>query len=137
MGVPIFAPHVEDYLRPYYDGLAAGELRLSADPDTGAWLWYPPEVIPGKPGKALVWRTVPGEGVVHSFTTIVRSLLPGDHSAEVPFTVVLVEIDAAPGVRVPGLYVDAGEASAACGQRVTLKPVKAGDWTVAGFTPIA
>jgi uncharacterized OB-fold protein len=137
MGIPIYPPKLEgDQWQPYYDGLAAGELRLSADPDTGEWVWYPPEVVPGKPGVRIEWRRVASEGTVYSFTTVVRSLLPGDHKEEVPFTVVLVEPDGAQTARVPGLLVDAGDREPACGMRVRLKPVQAGDHIVAGFTPI-
>jgi uncharacterized OB-fold protein len=137
MGIPIYPPKLEgDQMKPFYEGLAAGELRITADPETGRWIWYPPEVVPGKPGVQLEWRRVGPEGTVYSFTTVVRSLLPGDHKDEVPFTVVLFEPDEAPGVRVPGLLVDAGDRAPACGMRVRLSPVQAGDHLVAGFTPI-
>jgi uncharacterized OB-fold protein len=138
MGVPHFPPRFEtDLLRPFYDGLAQGELRLTAHPVTGAWLWYPPEITPGEPGVALDWRPVSPEGVIYTFTRVERSLLPGDHKAETPFTVVLFESDDAPGARVPGLYVAPADGrEAACGQRVRLSPVRVGDQLIAGFTPV-
>jgi uncharacterized OB-fold protein len=135
MGVPIFAPRFDsDLLRPFYEGLALGELRLTADAETGRWVWYPPDMVPGRPEAKLEWRRASSEGTVYTHTTVVRSLLPGDHKAEVPFTVVLVEPDDAPGCRVPGLFT--GEGEAYCGMRVRLDPVVAGDQTVAGFAPI-
>ena len=101
MGIPNYPIHLDDpQLQGFYDGLAMGELRLTADPDTGEWVWYPPEVVPGKPDTVLEWRPVSPEGTCYTFTTVVRCLLPGDHSAEVPFTVVLFESDDAPGCRV-------------------------------------
>jgi len=137
MGIPIYPPPLDDALaRPFYDGLAAGELRITADPETGQWVWYPPDVVPGKPGSTLEWRRVGPDGTAYSFTTVMRSLLPGDHKDEVPFTVVLFEPDDAPGVRVPGLLVEAGDRVPACGMRLRLRPVQAGDHIVAGFTPI-
>jgi len=136
MGIPNYKVHLEDpQLQGFYDGLAAGELRLTADPDTGAWVWYPPEVVPGKPDTTLEWRKVSSEGTCYTFTTVTRSLLPGDHSGEVPFTCVLFESDDAPGCRVPGVLVDADGIEPACGMRLRFRPVEAGDHLIAGFAP--
>jgi uncharacterized OB-fold protein len=136
MGVPIFPPRFEtDLLKPFYEGLAAGELRLTANARTGEWVWYPQEPIPGRPGGALEWRRVSSEGTIYAFTRVERSLLPGDHKAEVPFTVILFESDDAPGVRVPGLFVAPEGREPACGMRVRLSPVRAGEFLVAGFEP--
>lgn len=136
MGIPNFPVHLEDpLLQGFYDGLAAGELRLTADVGTGEWVWYPPEVVPGRPAATLEWRTVSPLGRAYSFTTVIRSLLPGDHKAEVPFTVVLFESDDAPGCRVPGVLVDADGVEPRCGMRLRFKPVQAGDQLIAGFAP--
>lgn len=136
MGIPLYPVVLEsEELRGFYDGLAVGELRITADAETGEWIWYPPEVVPGRPDARLEWRTVSPEGSAYTFTTVVRSLLPGNHKAEVPFTVVLFEPDDAPGVRVPGVLVDAEGIAPACGMRLRLKPVQAGDHVIAGFAP--
>jgi uncharacterized OB-fold protein len=137
MGIPIYPLELDDPLfQGFYDGLQAGELRITADAETGEWHWYPPEVVPGKPDATLEWRTVGPDGSAYSFTTVVRSLLPGDHKSEVPFTVVLFEPDGAPGVRVPGVLVDADGIEPACGMRLRLCPLQAGDHWIAGFAPI-
>ena len=136
MGIPVFPPRLEsDLMKPFYEGLEAGELRLTADAETGDWIWYPPEIVPGRPHARLEWRSVSPLGTVYTFTTVVRSLLPGDHKAAVPFTVVLFESDDAPGARVPGLLVNLEGREPACGMRVRLCPVRAGDHVVAGFEP--
>ncbi|WP_157218163.1 Zn-ribbon domain-containing OB-fold protein [Flavisphingomonas formosensis] len=137
MGIPVYPVHLEDpLLQGFYDGLAAGELRITADAETGEWIWYPPEVVPGKPDAVLEWRAVSPEGRAYTYTTIVRSLLPGDHKAEVPFTCVLFEPDDAPGVRVPGILIEDEGVAPACGMRLRFKPVEAGDHWIAGFVPI-
>ncbi len=137
MGIPIYPVYLEDpLLQGFYDGLAAGELRLTADAETGEFHWYPPEVVPGRPDAVLEWRTVSPLGSAYTFTTVIRSLLPGDHKAEVPFTVVLFESDDAPGARVPGVLVDAEGVEPACGMRLRFKPVQAGDHFIPGFVPV-
>ncbi|MBP6111395.1 MAG: OB-fold domain-containing protein [Sphingobium sp.] len=136
MGIPNYPIHLDDpQLQGFYDGLAAGELRLTADPDTGEWVWYPPEVVPGKPDTRLEWRAVSPEGSAYTFTTVMRSLLPGDHKDEVPFTVVLFESDDAPGCRVPGVLVEAEGVEPRCGMRLRFRPVLVGDHIIAGFRP--
>ena len=138
MAVPIYPIHLEDPLfQGFYDGLDAGELRVTADAQTGQWAWYPPEVVPGRPDATLEWCAVSADGAAYSFSTVVRSLLPGDHKAEVPFTVVLFEPDSAPGVRIPGVLVDADGIEPACGMRLRFRAVTAGDHKIAGFAPIA
>src|SRR5262245_39885145 len=136
MGIPNYPVTIEDPLfQGFYDGLDAGELRLTADAETGEWAWYPPEVVAGKPDAKLEWRAVGPEGSAYSFTTGVRSLRPGDHKDEVPFTVILFEPDDAPGVRVPGVLVEGEEIEPACGMRLRFRPVRAGDHWIAGFAP--
>lgn len=136
MGIPNYAVHLDNpVMQGFYDGLAVGELRLSTDPESGAWLWYPPEVIPGRPDSTVGWKKAAHSGAAYSFTTITRSLLPGDHSAEVPFTVVLFEPDDAPGVRVPGVLVEADGVEPACGMRLEFVALSVGDHHIAGFRP--
>jgi len=136
MGVPNYPIHLEGpHFQRFYDGLADGELWISTDPDTGEWLWYPPEVVPGRPGARTGWRRASSNGRAYTFTTVTRSLLPGDHKAEVPFTVVLFEPDDAPGVRVPGVLVNAEGAEPACEMPLRLRPVTVGDQVIAGFEP--
>ena len=110
--------------------------RITADAETAEWVWYPPEVIPGKPDSVLEWRPVSAEGKAYSFTTVIRSLLPGDHKAEVPYTVILFEPDDAPGVRIAGILVDDDGVDPACDMRLRFRPVEAGDHRIAGFAPV-
>jgi uncharacterized OB-fold protein len=136
MGIPDYPIHLEDpQLKGFYDGLAAGELRLTVDPETGRFVWYPPEVVPGKPETVLEWRKVSPEGSAYTFTTVMRCLLPGNHKDEVPYTVVLFEPDDAPGCRVPGVLVDDEDVEPKCGMRLRLKPIAVGDRVIAGFAP--
>jgi uncharacterized OB-fold protein len=137
MGIPNHPPHIETALiQGYYDGLEAGELRVTADAETGEWIWYPPEVVPGKPDALLEWRKVSPDGQAYTFTTVVRSLLPGDHRPEVPFTVILFEPDDAPGVRIPGILIERDGVVPACGMRLRFEPLQAGDHKIAGFAAI-
>lgn len=134
MGIPNFPPHFDtDLCRPFYDGLAAGELRITACPRCGVLYWYPPEVLPCHSDAHAIWRTVSPLGEVYSFTTIERSLLPGAGPESVPHSIVLVEPIDAPGIRVVGLMV--GNTEPACGMQVRLDPIKLEDHVLPGFVP--
>ena len=136
MGIPVFAPRFEtDQMRPFYEGLAKGELWMTACSECGKWYWYPPEVSPCHPDAHIEWRPVSPVGEVYTFTTIHRSLLPGDHKADAPYTIVMVESETVPGARIPSLLVNSEGREPACGMRVRLSPVQAGDWTLAAFEP--
>jgi len=137
MGIPQFPPRFDTSLvKPFYEGLAEGELRMPACPECGKLHWYPPEVLPCHPERKAEWRSVSPEGKVYTFTTVTRSLLPGDDNATAPYEVVLVEPDALPGAKIVGLFV--GGTQPSCGQRVRLSPVDTGgDVSLPGFQPAA
>lgn len=137
MGIPLFSPSfATDLLKPFYAGLAQDELRLSACAQCGRIHWYPPEVMPCHPEAELTWKTVSPRGAIYSFTEVERSLLPGDHRAEVPFTVVLVASDDAPDARIPALFIAGAGIRPACGMRVRLRRLDVGDYTLPAFEPI-
>lgn len=137
MNIPHFPPRFDsDLVRPFYDGLAQGELRISACSQCGLFHWYPPEVPPCHPEASLVWSPVSSEGTVYSFTTITRSLLPGGAGANTPYTIVLVDPDDVPGTRIPALFVAPEGQQPACNMRVTLNPVKSEDIVLAGYRPL-
>jgi uncharacterized protein len=137
MGVPLSPPRFDsDLMRPFYDGLAKGELRLTACSECGKWYWYPPDVLPCHPHAPMKWRPVSSTGSIYTFTEVRRSLLPGRANGTTPYTVLLVEPDDVPRARIPGLFVAPNGIEPLCGGKVTLKPVQAGDCLVAGFWPV-
>ncbi|GAC1653756.1 MAG: Zn-ribbon domain-containing OB-fold protein [Candidatus Dormibacteraceae bacterium] len=81
---------------PFWEGIAAGRLRIQRCTDCGRHVFYPRAVCPHCTGDALEWVIASGRGVVHSFTTVHRTA--EEFREEVPFTVAL--IDLAEGVRM-------------------------------------
>ena len=96
----------------------------------------PAEVLSCHPKAQMIWPKVSPEGTIYSFTTVTRSLLPGDHREEVPFTVILVNSDDVPDARIPALFVETNGKQPQCGMRVRLKPQKAGNHILPAFEPI-
>jgi uncharacterized protein len=110
MPVPSFAPPDVAFIRPFWDGVAAGELRLPQCGACGRFQWYPIPGTPHCPSAPLTWTTVPPTGTVFSFTVVRRPFLPGATRADVPVTSVLVDLDGAPGMRLVGMLGDGGPA---------------------------
>jgi uncharacterized OB-fold protein len=85
--------------RPFWAGLAQGEIRLPRCSECGSWQWYPDEAGTDCAGGQLRWEVVAGEGTLFSAVRVHRPFLP-DFADKVPFSVGLVELDGAPGVRL-------------------------------------
>jgi uncharacterized OB-fold protein len=101
MALPTFdIPDDNTIGAPFWDGVAAGELRVSRCSSCGRWQWYPDDVGPCCPGAEYEWVPVDGTGSVYAHTTIRRSFLPGESTA--PYVVGLVELDGVDGVRLVG-----------------------------------
>ena len=81
---------------PFWEGAAAGRLRIQRCTECGRHVFYPRAVCPHCTGDALEWITASGRGVVHSFTTVHRT--GEEFRDEVPFTVALIDLQE--GVRM-------------------------------------
>ena len=117
MANPTFPPVDSAFTRPFWDGVAAGELRLPRCTACGAWQWYP---LPGTahcPGAAVEWTAVSPMGTVFTFTVVRRPFLPGTTRDDVPVVTILVELDDAPGIRLVSALRDGIEPRV--GMRVT------------------
>ncbi|MCI2418831.1 Zn-ribbon domain-containing OB-fold protein [Saccharopolyspora sp. K220] len=80
--------------RPFWDGIAAGELRLQRCADCGSAIFYPRSVCPNCFGDRIDWVTASGRGTVYSCTVAHRAF--GEFAEQAPFTVALVDLDEGP-----------------------------------------
>jgi len=92
-----------DVTRPFWDGLAADEIRLQRCRDFGSWVFYPRPRCTTCLSDALDWQTVSGRATVYSFT-IARQATHPAFAAEVPQLLAIVELDE--GVRMTSTLVD-------------------------------
>ena len=92
---------------PFWEALEAGEFRLPRCAGCGRWTW-PAHWRCGHCGSwEFRWSAVEPAGTVYSWT---RTWYAFDRTAEragdIPYVVVLVEVDGTDGARVLGLFVD-------------------------------
>jgi uncharacterized OB-fold protein len=127
---PGFAPFAElvpeatEETAPFWDGLAAGELRLQHCPACGSYQ-HPAESFCYACGSTdVAWETVPGHGEVYSFIVVHQPY----HAAfrdRLPYVVATVQLDEGP--RMLGPIFDVDPSAVAIGMRVRprIEPVSA------------
>lgn len=108
---PSFAPMAElipeatELTAPYWDGLAAGELRMQHCSACDAYQ-HPPETFCYACGSSeLAWETVRGHGEVYSFVVVHQPY----HVAfrdRLPYVVATIQFDEGPRVLGPIFEVD-------------------------------
>ena len=81
--------------QPYWDGLAAGELRLQVCTDCGAPRHYPRLLCEHCYSAQAQWVKASGRGRIHSWTVAHHAFHPG-FAAELPYTLVIVDLDEGP-----------------------------------------
>lgn len=94
------APDTPSWLSPYWEGLAAAELRLPRCPACGRWAWYPSETGPACASE-YVWENVGPLATVFTYTRVEKPLLPGITER---YTTGLVVTKRAPDCRIPALF---------------------------------
>ena len=91
--------------QPFWDAVAGHRLVVQRCGSCDAWVWHPRPICPRCHGAILTWTEVSGSARVVSWTALHSPVLPV-WADELPFVILLVELDDAPGVRMIGQLVD-------------------------------
>jgi len=91
--------------QPFWDGVAERRLLVPRCTWCGRFIWQPRPLCPACHAPDPEWVEVSGDARVASWTVIHPPVLLVWQD-EVPFTILLVELDDAPGVRMLGQRVD-------------------------------
>jgi hypothetical protein len=103
--------------RPFWEGIAEGELRVQRCSACGKAVFYPRAICPHCFADELTWFRAAGTGTIYSYTVAHRAF--GEFAAQAPFTVALVDLDE--GVRMLTRIVDAEPGEVRIGARVRLE----------------
>ncbi|OON72753.1 hypothetical protein B1H18_28830 [Streptomyces tsukubensis] len=106
--------------QPFWDGVAAGELRLQRCGECDRAVFYPRALCPHCFGDRLDWFTSPGKGTVYAYTVARRAFSPS--AGTPPYTVALIDLDE--GVRMLSRIV--GDSPVRIGDRVELEITRLG-----------
>jgi uncharacterized protein len=91
--------------QPFWDGVNKRRLLVPRCRACGTWIWQPRPLCPRCHAPDPEWVVTNGGGRVISWTALHPPVL-AVWAGQVPFVVLLVELDDAPGVRMVGQLVD-------------------------------
>lgn len=89
--------------RPYWEGLAQGELRIQRCDACARAVFYPRALCPHCFSEQLSWIVASGKGTIYSYTVAHQAF--GPFADETPFVVAIVELEE--GVRMMTRIIDA------------------------------
>jgi uncharacterized OB-fold protein len=104
---------------PFWDACRRRELRLQRCGDCGAFRQPPSPGCPHCGSARGDWPLLSGRGTVFSFTIVHHAAVP-PLAADVPYNVVVIELDDAPGARLISNVLDVAPDDVSVGMRVDL-----------------
>lgn len=124
---PLPDPDDPDYA-PFWQHAARSELAILRCSFCGVKRWPPRPACARCHSTAKDWVSVRGVGTIYSWTTIGRPMHPG-FAQDVPYVVVIVELDDEPGIRLLGNLLDSSGEDLGIGLPVEVEFV-AGEMTL-------
>ncbi len=109
--------------RPYWEGLARGELRIQRCDACSRSVFYPRSLCPHCFSDKLSWIVASGKGTIYSYTVAHQAY--GLFAGEVPLIVAIVELEE--GVRMMSRIIDAPRERVAIGAPVRVTFERAGE----------
>lgn len=94
-----------ELLRPYWEGAAAGELRMPTCDACSRLVWYPEEQCRHCGASSWTWTAVDGSATLFSWVVVTHPFLPA-FADDTPFVTALVALDADPAARLATRIVD-------------------------------
>ncbi|MGH3588547.1 MAG: Zn-ribbon domain-containing OB-fold protein [Pseudonocardia sp.] len=88
-------PEITPRNQPFWDGCAAGELRLQRCTDCGTYRFPDSSVCPNCLSDAATWEAVSGEGTIWSWCTMHQKYFAA-FADEVPYQLVYVQLAEGP-----------------------------------------
>lgn len=107
--------------RPYWEGLAQGELRIQRCTTCSRAVFYPRSICPHCHAETLSWIVASGKGTIYSYTVAHQAF--GFFAEQAPFIIAIIELEE--GVRMMSRIIDAPREQVVIGKsvQVTFEPV--------------
>ncbi len=104
--------------KEYWEGARRHELLVQRCKYCGTYRFYPASMCHKCNSENTEWIKVSGKGTVYTWTVIWRAVHPGWEEDELPYTVVVVELDEQPGLLIPGNLLECDPKDIECGMPV-------------------
>jgi uncharacterized protein len=102
--------------RPYWEGLAQGQLRIQRCKTCTKAVFYPRAICPHCHSDQLEWIVASGNGTIYTYTVAHQAF--GPFAADVPFVIALVELEE--GARMMSRIIDAPRERVTIGAAVSV-----------------
>jgi uncharacterized OB-fold protein len=101
----------------FWQNIHSGFLSFPRCDDCGRFHWYPMMYCPHCRSENISWRRSTGKGRIFTWT-IAHRAFADDFAGHLPYTLVLLEFDDAPGVRLVSQLIDSNRTGLAIGAGV-------------------
>lgn len=90
----------------FWTFVSDGEFRLPKCKGCNRWRWYPLPQCEACGTKDFEWALAPTRGRIFSFTRVHRNFLSGEPELAVPYSVALIDLDGAHGIRFVATLIE-------------------------------
>ncbi|HZZ88801.1 MAG TPA: OB-fold domain-containing protein [Caulobacteraceae bacterium] len=126
-------PQVTDKTRPFWDALKAHRIDIQQCDACRHWVFFPRTRCPKCFSASLTWKTISGEGELHTFTLSRVPTLP-ELADEVPQKLAVVELDEGPHINTTLVGLEEDQIRVGMRVRPVFDDVVPGETTLLRYT---
>ena len=126
-------PHVTDKTRPFWEALKAHRVDIQQCDACQRWIFFPRLHCPRCFSQSLSWKTVSGEGELHTYTLSRVPTLP-ELADEVPQMLAVVQLDEGPHLNTTLVGLAEDQISVGMRVRPVFDDVVPGETTLLRYT---
>jgi hypothetical protein len=126
-------PHPTPKTQPFWDALKAHRIDIQQCDDCHAYVFFPRLHCPRCFSKNLAWKTVSGEGELHTFTLARLPTLP-ELADELPQKLAVVQLDEGPHLNTTLVGVEEGEIRVGMRVKPVFDDIVPGEVTLLRYT---
>ena len=126
-------PHPTPKTQPFWDALKDHRIDLQQCDDCHKWVFFPRAHCPHCFSRNLSWKTISGEGELHTFTVSRLPTLP-ELADEMPQKLAVVELDEGPHINTTLVGVDEGDIKVGMRVKPVFDDIVPGEVTLLRYT---
>ena len=126
-------PHPTPKTQPFWDALKAHRVDIQQCDDCSKWVFFPRQHCPHCFSKSLSWKTVSGEGELHTFTISHLPTLP-ELADELPQKLAVVQLDEGPHLNTTLVGLEPGQIKVGMRVKPVFDDIVPGEVTLLRYT---
>jgi hypothetical protein len=126
-------PQVTDKTRPFWEALKAHRIDIQQCDACRHWVFFPRTRCPKCFSPKLSWKTISGEGELHTFTLSRVPTLP-ELADELPQKLAVIELDEGPHINTTLVGIDENQIRVGMRVRPVFDDVVPGETTLLRYT---